>query len=429
MRILIISRTPWDTANSFGNTFSNLFSGMPKTEIYNICCQGGTCRNTVVKKSFQMTDKSVLKSFLKHGSPVGKVVDTQTPEQNQVDFSDSSLKKIKARRFYFALIGRDLIWKMGRWKKSPELQDFLQKAKPDLIYLPIYNSWYLCDLQQYLIKQLSVPVVGHISDDVYGYASGSPLSPLRWIYLKRTQSKLKNLIAQCSYLEVFAENMQRQYEEMFRKPVYLIGKCVQAEDITETEPVTFQDGQKLRFLYTGNIGSERWKALCTLGECLGSASEDAVLDIYSGTAITEEIRSAMGACSTIHFMGSVSAEEVHRLQRRADVLVHVESFSERAIDSARMSFSTKIVDYMCTGKPILAFGPQEVNSISYLRDHNLAITATSRQELSDVLESLLRGEMDLSEIGNNVLHFLQTERNKAYMQQQMVERMQYMLQG
>ena len=52
IRILIVSRTPWDDSNSFGNTFSNLFGGMEGVEIYNICCQTGDNNNNIVKNIF-----------------------------------------------------------------------------------------------------------------------------------------------------------------------------------------------------------------------------------------------------------------------------------------------------------------------------------------------------------------------------------------
>ena len=63
IKILVISRTPWDNNNSFGNTFSNLFEGMHNVEIYNICCQKGNNSNRIVKKALQLTDRSVFYSI------------------------------------------------------------------------------------------------------------------------------------------------------------------------------------------------------------------------------------------------------------------------------------------------------------------------------------------------------------------------------
>ena len=47
MKVLIISRTTWDNANSFGNTFSNLFEGMKDVEIYSIACRNGISNNSI----------------------------------------------------------------------------------------------------------------------------------------------------------------------------------------------------------------------------------------------------------------------------------------------------------------------------------------------------------------------------------------------
>ena len=49
IKVLIVSRTPWNNSNSFGNTFSNLFGGMSGVKIYNICCQPGSIENDIVK--------------------------------------------------------------------------------------------------------------------------------------------------------------------------------------------------------------------------------------------------------------------------------------------------------------------------------------------------------------------------------------------
>ena len=71
MKVLIISSTPWNNANSFGNTFSNLFEGMENVEIYNIACRHGVSSNSIVSKAVQLTDKSVLKSIYKWGYAAG----------------------------------------------------------------------------------------------------------------------------------------------------------------------------------------------------------------------------------------------------------------------------------------------------------------------------------------------------------------------
>ena len=227
MRILVISSTTWDVSNSFGNTFSNLFDGMSDVEIYNICCRNGNNNNNVVKEAIQSTDKSVLKSIYKIGyDPFWKMeVDSQKAENENL--SENALKKRKPIHFLI----RDMIWKMGKYKKSKALNDFLEGAKPDVIYLPIYSQHYMCDFQSYLIEKLNVPVVGHISDDVYGIKPN--IKGIEKIRAKKLQEKIECLIKKCSYLEVFAQNMADEYSEKFDVPCHLIGKGVKNGDVPQ----------------------------------------------------------------------------------------------------------------------------------------------------------------------------------------------------
>ena len=76
MKVLVISRSPWDDSNSFGNTFSNLFGGMKGVEIFSICCQDGVNNNGIVSKTYQMTDRSVLNSLM--GKHAGSVMASAT---------------------------------------------------------------------------------------------------------------------------------------------------------------------------------------------------------------------------------------------------------------------------------------------------------------------------------------------------------------
>ena len=431
MRILIVSQTPWDIENSFGNTFSNLFGGMEDIEIYNICCKGGKVQNDVIKKCFQMTDRQAAKSIYKRNYSVGTVIEqseTLKIDQNVLDFSGTTYKRVVSQRSILALMARDMIWKASSWKLSGALHQFLQEAHPDIIYLPIYNSGYMCDIQNYLVSLSHIPVVGHISDDVYGFPQGYLVSPLHLFYVARTRAKLRKLISRCSYLEVFAENMKKEYEEIFHIPCYLIGKGVHPEQIcTSDSCVLLAPERELLLAYTGNIGSERWKVLCDLGRCLDGQQQKARLEIYSATPLTAQMQEAMAQCASICFMGSTDAAGVRDVQSRADFLVHTESFSKRAIHSARMSLSTKIIDYLCTGKPILAIGPSVVNSISFLKSHHLAVVADETVELDTVVGQLFRGKVDLTTMAQSVSMYLKTERNIEHIQSGMRTRMQQII--
>ena len=421
MRVLIISQTVWDNSNSFGNTFSNLFEGMPNVELYNICCKHGQSNNTIVKKAFQMSDKSVLKSIYKRNARTGWIIDKQSINDMR-DVNSEVSEKAKRKRRTISFFIRDWIWKLGRWKKNKELHAFLKEINPDVIYLPIYAAGHMCDIQQYLIKQCGVPVVGHISDDVYGYTPKSSIFARS--YTSRLRRQLRKLIDKCEYLEVFAENMKEEYSRIFKKDCYLIGKGIAIQDSLKIEYV-YSNQEEWKFVYTGNIGSERYKILSAIGQAFDAVSSKRklTLDIYSATPLTEEIKKAFAPYQSIRFKGAISKDEVERVQREADFLVHVESFSKQAIFSAKMSFSTKIIDYMAVGKPIFAVGPTEVNSIKVLQTKNLAVIAKSFAEIEEKTKALCSEDVDLSNIATCVERYLKEERDIRKIQKGIKQRL------
>ena len=419
MRILIISSTTWDNSNSFGNTFSNLFGGMKNVEIYNIACRHGDFNNGVVKKAVQLTDKSVLKSIYKlKFDPCWEMKDGFASTGINQELSENARKKRKTISF----IIRDMIWWLGRWKKSKTLNRFLKEEKPDVIYLPIYASPYMCDIQSFVVKKLGVPVIGHISDDIYGYPP--KVSLLAKCYRRTLRRKLKKLIEHCSYLEVFAENMREEYAKLFNRTCYLVGKGVPTK-LVERIKTTFPKDKPIHFVYTGNIGADRYKALVDIGTAISKIfkKQDAILDIYSTTALTNEMKESIAECDSIQFHGGIGKEEVVKIQQGADFLVHAEGFSPSAIFSSKMSFSTKIIDYMMMSKPILAFGPEEVNSIQVLKENRVGLTAVSKEELEHILEDIVTEKVDYKLLTQNTKQYLLEKRDIMKIQEGIYQRL------
>ncbi|MBE6786763.1 MAG: glycosyltransferase family 4 protein [Ruminococcaceae bacterium] len=407
MKILIISGTPWDNSNSFGNTFSNLFAGMKNVEIYNISCQNGLSNNNITFKEVQMSDKSVLKSIL---NPLYDPCWEVEKSNKEIDVNQAlSVAAIKKRWTIFFII-RDLIWGIGRWKRSKVLKKLIFEHKPDIIYLPIYASPRMCNIQQYIIKKLGVPVVGHISDDVYNIPPN--LSFLGKRYRIHLQKKLKKLINSCEYLEVFAQNMADEYSKKFDIPCFLIGKGVTQEKIASIPPLKKSTNKPLKIIYTGNISQDRYSILHLLGTTIDAHFKGkAVIDIYTQSILPEIMLCELESIDSIELKGAVSGEEVLKIQQSADFLLHAEGFSDKSIFETKMSFSTKIIDYMLSGVPILAVGPSEVNSIAVLQNFDLAAVISNPEDTKNILNDLLNGNVDFNKKRENIIDYLKTYRD------------------
>lgn len=403
MKILIVSRTPWNISNSFGSTFTNLFGGMQDIDIYHICCQHGAIENTPAKKTFQMTDKSVMKSIIFRKSRIGRLVNNN---ENGYFKDNSEVSKSAAeKRSRFAYFARDLIWKLGAWRANGELRAFLDDVKPDAVYLPIYASCYMCDVGQYITEYLGVPVVGHITDNVF--ANPADASFFEKLYKAGLHKKIDKLMGMCAYFEVFAENMKQEYEKRFKKKFYVIGKGVSVADIPSG--VEFcADKDEIHFVYTGNLGDGRFKTLGKIGAALRKYSKNRVgiLDIYSATRLTETMKRELGGFPNIRFHGFVSSDKVREIQKSADFLVHVEGFGNDAVETVGMSFSTKIIDYMMCGKPIFAVGDIRINSIKVLAEHKAAVVACDDDEIGTAVSDILDGNADIEQLLKNSKDYL-----------------------
>ena len=392
---------------------------MPDVSIYNICCQAGRNANDIVRKAYQMTDSSVIKGWF-NSEKSGHIADNQ---QSAVDSEKRSSSKLSHKRITFNYVCRELVWKFGRWK-TKSLKQFIDEVKPDIIYLPIYSSGYMVDIQKYVIRLAKVPVVGHISDELYAYTDSWLASPFKNLYRSWIRKKIREIIKTISYGEVFAKGMASEYSQIFKRSFYVIGKGVREKDISPNSEYTV--GSTVDFVFTGNYGGERGRQLVELArqmnDCCKSSIRKPRLLIYSTTHAEDEINRKLTETGCVVFKGAVYGNDLRDVQRRADFLVHVEGFEPKAIKATRYSFSTKIIDYLLAQRPIFAIGPNCVNSIKVLSENHMAIVSSNTASLRDNLERIGVDKIDTEAIIANGLKYLRTERNIDNIQAEMLER-------
>lgn len=74
MKILVLSNTPWANDNGFGNSYSNIFQGMPDLQFANIYLRYGQPENDFNMRFFQITEKSLLRNLKNPKVPSGMEV-------------------------------------------------------------------------------------------------------------------------------------------------------------------------------------------------------------------------------------------------------------------------------------------------------------------------------------------------------------------
>lgn len=376
MKILVLSNTLWKNDNSFGNSFTNIFDGIPGLQFANIYLQYEQPKDKFDMRFFQITEKSLLRNLKNPKSPSGiQIFPDGKKGRNTENAVIKGYDQARKIRWQVMFWGRNLIWKIGRWR-SVQLNMFLDDFQPDLIFQPIYSKPYINDIALYIKEYTKVPMLGYISDDNYTLRQFS-LSPLYWIDRLWNRRKVKAVIEKCKILYVISQIQKDEYERIFTPPCKILTKCA---DFSKSAPEWKLSEDTIKMLYAGNIGGGRWKSLALISDAVAKLKDEGYkiqFDIYSATPKEKKMKKVLNIPgSNLH--SAISYEKVSELQNKSDILVHVEGLSFKSRMAVHQSFSTKIVDYLALGKCIFAIGTEDMASIKHLKDNQAAVIAEDK---------------------------------------------------
>lgn len=382
IKLLILSYPVWNESNNSVNTYINLFGDESKYEVANIATISGSPYGTVCKRFFLITEQMIIRHLLK-GENVGKEI---FPSGSEVKTGNSNESKLviwaKKSRLQIVFWARELIWKLGGWK-SESLNNFVRDFNPDIIVLPVKASRFFNRLGQYVHKISGRPLFCFVSDDVYTYKTFS-FSPLVWIDRIIRRPAIKKSIRSCDVLYTLTEKQKKEYDKIFGIESRIVTK---GGYFAHPMPAKDVIGDPVRLVYTGNIGAGRWHTLSLIGDAL--QGQNAELHIYSGTNLKKSQMKRLMRSGKVKIKGLIPQAQVKDVQNDADILVHVESFDLSERYSARLSFSTKIVDYFEAARCILAVGWGKTAAIEYLKEKDAAVLITDERTIKEKVAELI----------------------------------------
>ena len=282
---------------------------------------------------------------------------------------------------HFFLLVRELIWKFGKWK-TKELNEFLDSFKPDIILHSMEGYIHLNRIIEYSIKRTKAKAIGYICDDNFTYKQSSKIGYKVYRFFQR--KSLKNLANQTQSFFSISEKTKKEADAFFKidskiltKPLYSVPTIC---DDTVTVPI--------KFIYTGNLLYGRKESLFAFSEVIGQLPQDKIYcDVYTQTLLSgSEIEFLENNRCFVH--KPISQKEVLKLQRESDVLLFLEALDGPNAKTARLSFSTKITDYLSAGKAIFAIGNGDTAPIEYFLENKSAFVATDRNQLKEMLVNL-----------------------------------------
>ena len=279
------------------------------------------------------------------------------------------------------LLARELVWKLGKWK-TKELDAFLDDFKPDVILHSMEGYIHLNRIIEYAIKRTGARAVGYIWDDNFTYKQSSAIGYKIYRFLQR--KSLSRLAKKTDAFFAISPFTKREADEFFGIDCHLLTKPLNATPCVAEKPV----GDCIEFLYTGNLYIGRDRSLLKVQDAVKKLHAGRFfINVYTNSQLTDEYLAKIDpTVCCIH--GAIPQSEVLEKQRSTDVLLFLEDVDGPDAKVARLSFSTKITDYLSAGKCILALGNLDTAPMQYFIENDAAIVCGNERDIENALTQI-----------------------------------------
>lgn len=418
-KVLVVGINAWRTEGT-AHTLMDIFSCWDPDKVALVYSRADLPNTDVCKRFFQISESQVIKSVLKPWKRVGRVVEN-TPIGTNMEVTAEHERYARAHKKSSAWLPliREIVWKCGNWK-TPELKKFVQDFDPDIIFIPIYPTVYMGWIQKYIIKLTGKPTVCYLADDNYSYDSCQ--GALSYIHRWWLRKQVGPLARGSSEMFVIVGKEKEDTDTRFGTDSVILTKSI---DFSGKKYIHREPNNPLKFVYTGSMIIGRDKTLSILADAINEANIDGVkaeLYIYSQTDPNEEVKKHINK-GAAHFCGRIEREEVLRVQQEADVVVFAEALEGKEANVAKLSFSTKITDYISNGKCVLAIGKDYIAPIDYFLRNDAAIVAHSSEEVKQRVKDIVMHQELIDEYGEKAFNCAVRNHEKEMMTQRFINTM------
>ena len=383
-KILVITVSSWNSKVG-SNTWCTLLEQYGSENIANICIREEQPNSDVCSRYFVISENKVIKSVYKRSIKTGKEIHpfTELSRENQ-DLSEHNerYRRMSKKRRYSMLLAREIVWWLGKWKTS-ELDEFLDSFKPDVILHSMEGYIHLNRIIEYAIKRTGAKAVGYVWDDNFTYKQSSKIGYKIYRYFQRRS--LKRLAKLTDAFFAISDMTKKEANDFFKIDCKILTK-----PFNGVGDIVYGKLEKpIKILYTGNLLIGRDRSLIRVANAIKEKFEGQfVIDVYTKTEFSEDKLSEIQADGTCRMHAPIPQSEVLKKQKEADILLFLEDIDGENAHTARLSFSTKITDYLSSGKCIFAVGCADTAPMHYFIENRAAIVASSDEEIVEKLQEI-----------------------------------------
>jgi glycosyltransferase involved in cell wall biosynthesis len=137
-------------------------------------------------------------------------------------------------------------------------------------------------------------------------------------------------------------------------------------------PAPARRNGEVKIVYTGDVYEAHYDAFRNLVAAIEKTGRDDLrLHVYSGRSPEDLAREGIGGPVACH--GDRAPSEMPGVQREADLLFLPLAFNSPYPDLVRTSATTKLGEYLATGRPVLVHAPPDSFVSWYFREHDCGV--------------------------------------------------------
>lgn len=389
-RMLVVNHEPFNNQTATGLTMRSLLHGWPRDRIAEVYLENAAVDESIAAEHWWL-DYTLLwpqpahraYHWMRRRSPERYHITQARAAANPKRHVLAALRQQASLRVKLDVVN---LTNLLPFRVPDDLLQRIDSFQPEILYT-LLGSTQITRLVHMLTRRLRIPVISHFMDDWPGTLHRDSLA--RFVLRPATTLALRRVLARSPGRMVISDAMATEFNRRYGGPWESFMIAVDASRYPDTPP---PPRAVPRFVFVGGLHLNRWRCLREIGEAAGALANAGVpvdIVVYAHPALLQIYREQLTLPPTLRVGGSLTVSEVPAVLLDADVLIHVESFDQKSRLYTKYSVSSKLPEYMVTGRPILAYGPGEVASLRYVESSGCGLVV-GRRDATDLGAALRR---------------------------------------
>lgn len=370
-RVLIINQQSMKKNNATGITLRSLWENWPTDRILEVY---------IDPYEAHVEDKPDLLSICMPPNWVNKIAHSGSAKKLNTEIKQQEVhtkQSLKASIRQAAVLAIDMI----PVEVSKDTLSKIDQFSPEVIYT-LGSGVGPLTLSYKFSKKYNIPIVIHYMDnwvENLQWENNLLIKPYR-IALRKAHNRC---LEHCNVGLAISPQMAAAYEKKYGISFYPIMNSVEVEKYHMEKKAM---GEIISFVYAGGLHLDRWKALLDISKAISETKINGMLHIYTSIESANKYKTQFPDNTVFH--KPVSHDDVINIYRESDVLVHAETENPLLLGFFKYSISTKIPEYLASGRIVLFYGPSELGLYQYLNENKAAYLADGYKQLCETMKDI-----------------------------------------